>query len=175
VGGVAFYRVYRVPGAAFTPTSPKTLVGDNIPGTTTSFVDTEELAHGTVVTYYVEANFDDGAVSRSNFFTVHGGKRRAAGEPRPTVALDPLYNRQAGQGAHGGRPRRPDQRHGLGQPGRIADGRAGEWTAGGHDGPVPLNADGSFTYKSVNGFSGGLITFTYVAKDISPVSARNIP
>jgi hypothetical protein len=175
VGGVAFYRVYRVPGAVFTPTSPKTLVGDNIPGTTTSFVDTEELAHGAVVTYYVEANFDDGAASRSNFFTVTAENDAPQANPDPTVALDPLYTVKPGKlltvVARGVLINDTDSDSPVASlTAVLVSGPPAATTA-----QFQFNADGSFTYKSVNGFSGGLITFTYVAKDVSPVSARNIP
>ena len=36
-----------------------------------------------------------------------------------------------------------------------------------------LNANGSFTFQPVNGFKG-TVTFTYYAKDVTPISSRNV-
>jgi hypothetical protein len=41
------------------------------------------------------------------------------------------------------------------------------------NGLLTLNADGSFTYTSAAGFVG-TETFTYYAKDVTPISARNV-
>jgi hypothetical protein len=174
VGGVAAYRVFRVAGSAFTPQSVKTLVGDNIPGTASSFVDQEELAHGTVVTYYVETTFDDGAVSTSNFFTVTAENDAPVAYPDPTVPLDPAYTVKGGTlltvAARGVLTNDTDTDSPLPSlTAVLVSGPPAASTA-----QFQLNANGSFTYKSVNGFKG-TVTFTYVAKDVTPVSSRNIP
>jgi hypothetical protein len=150
------------------------VVGDNIPSTARSFVDTEELAHGAVVTYYLVANFDDLAVSTSNFSTVTAENDAPVANPDPTVPLDPAYTIK--QGTLLTVPAR-----GVLTNDTDTDSPLLSLTAVLVTGPpaattvqFQLNADGSFTYKSTNGFKG-LVTFTYVAKDVTPLSGRNIP
>jgi len=171
---VVSYRVVRIPGTVFTPQSPKTVVGDNIPSTARSFVDLEELPHAGVYTYWVETNFDDGAVSRSNYATITAENDAPVNNPDPTVALDPVYTVK--QGALLTVPAR-----GVLANDTDTDSPLLSLTAVLVTGPAPantvsfnLNADGSFTFRSTNSFKG-LITFTYVAKDVTPLSSRNIP
>jgi hypothetical protein len=56
----------------------------------------------------------------------------------------------------------------------VASLTAVQVTAPAHAASFALNADGSFSYTPVAGYIG-IDTFTYVAKDVSPVSSRNIP
>jgi hypothetical protein len=173
-GNVASYRIIRIPGAVFTPQSPKTLVGDNIPSTARSFVDQEELAHGAVVTYYLVANFDDGAVSTSNFTTVTAENDAPVANPDPTVPLDPAYTVKQGTlltvPARGVLTNDTDTDSALSSlTSVLVTPPAAAATA-----LFQFNANGSFTFQSTNGFKG-TVTFTYVAKDVTPLSSRNIP
>jgi hypothetical protein len=173
-GNVLYYRIIRVPGDTFTPQSPKTVVGDNIPSTARSFVDQEELPHAGVYTYYIEAIFDDGAVSTSNFSTVTAENDAPIANPDPTVPLDPAYTIKQGTlltvPARGVLANDTDTDSALlSLTAVLVTGPPADTTV-----HFNLNADGSFTYQSTNGFKG-LVTFTYVAKDVTPLSSRNIP
>ena len=173
-GDVSFYRIIRVPGAVFTPQSPKTVVGDNIPSTARSFVDQQEHPHAGVFTYYIVTVFDDGTESTSNFSTVTAENDAPVANPDPTVPLDPAYTIKQGTlltvPARGVLTNDTDTDSPLPSlTAVLVTGPPAAATA-----QFQLNANGSFTFRSVNGFKG-LVTFTYVAKDVTPVSGRNIP
>ena len=166
VGTVTSSSLYRVLGTVVTPSSVKVLVGGGaISGPATSGNDPEELAHDSVHTYFVVPTFTDGVGRPSNFSTT-----RAVNDA--PVAVPDAYNVAAATlltvPARGVLANDTDTDSPL--PSLTAVLTTGPSNAA----SFTLNADGSFTYQPRAGFSG-VDTFTYQAKDVTPISTRNVP
>jgi hypothetical protein len=148
VGTAATYSVYRVQGSTVTPQSTKTLVGGaDVAGNLLSVIDPTELPKNVAFTYYVIVNFTDVGVKSvpSNFSTVTA----LNDTPTPvadgfTVVTATTMNGQV-----------------LDNDGDSDSTNKAAWTATFVSGSGPanaasfaFNADGTFTYKSRNGFTG---------------------
>jgi hypothetical protein len=166
VGTVATWSVYRLLGATVTPQSTKVLLTSTLAGSATSYIDTEELPHGVKYTYLIVPHFTDGAIGGpSNYSTI-------TAENDAPVAVPDSYsvakaNLQLVVPARGVLANDTDTDSPL--PSLTAVLVAPPPNAS----QFQLNSDGSFTYTAKNGFKG-TDTFTYKAKDVTPLSNRNI-
>jgi hypothetical protein len=169
VGTVVQYFVYRLQGATVTPISAGAKVqvgGSPVPGSTTTLIDTQELPDGVQFTYFVVARFDDGTLSgASNFATI------TAANDAP-VANNDSYN--TGQGTPFAVAARVVLINDTDVDSDVTSLTAVLETGPSHAAAFTLNANGSFAYTPSAGFVG-TDTFTYRAKDVSPISARNAP
>ena len=166
VGTAQHYLVQRVLGPTVTPLSVKVLVGGApVPAPATTANDTEELPHGVKYTYFVLPQFTDGPGGASNFSTI-------TAENDAPVAVGETYNVTSGGTLSVAT--RGVLTNDTDTDSPLASLTAVLVTGPAHASAFTLNANGAFTYTPAAGFIG-TDTFTYVAKDVSPVSARNIP
>ena len=186
---VSSYTVYRVQGDTFTPPPSAVVVGTTCvvgvdcplgAASPTALVDQTELPNGVNFTYSVTATFNDGAVSD---YSASKSATIQAVNDVPAAIAD---NYDVNQGASlvvtascpvawpaGSLPRLV----GKGVLCNDTDTDSASLTAiidlvPSH-GTLVLNADGSFTYTPTAGFAG-VDSFTYKAKDVTPISARNV-
>jgi hypothetical protein len=128
--------------------------------------DLTELPHGSQFTYFVQVQFTDGSSSpASNFSTI-------TAENDAPVAVGESYSVAAG--ATLAVPSRGVLTNDTDTDSLVASLTAVLVTGPASAASFTLNADGSFTYTPAAGFSG-TDSFTYVAKDVTPVSSRNVP
>jgi hypothetical protein len=163
VGDVTSFSVFRVPGA-FSPASVQTLVsGSSVSSSIRSLVDPTELPHGADFTYFVKTVFDDGNLNVSNL------KMITAVNDAPIANNDSYNVNQGGSLSVTAL---------LGLLANDTDTDSASLTvvldsAPTHAASFTLNANGSFTYTPAAGFAGD-DTFTYKAKDVTPISGRNV-
>jgi len=160
------YSTWRVLGPTVLPTSVKVLVsGAPLPAPATALVENEELPHGVQFTYFTVPLFTDSPGTASNFATI-------TAENDAPVAVGESYAVAAGAtlsvAARGVLANDTDT------DSLLTSLTAVVVTGPAHASAFTLNADGSFTYTPAAGYVGS-DTFTYVAKDVSPVSSRNVP
>ena len=157
VGTAASYSVYRVQGSNVTPLSTTTKVNNaDVPGGQLSVVDQTELPNGVPFTYFVIVHFTDGANSvPSNFSTVTAVNDASVAVADSGTAFT-VVTATTLNGA-------------VFVNDTDTDTTQSSWTAVLIPGSGPLNAatngftfnaNGTFTYKSKNGFTG-TDTFQY--------------
>ena len=162
---------YRVIGdvATFTNLPGKVAVGMTSATPTspapTTVVDDDELAHNLQVAYVIVAEFADGTVSRNSISAPITVVNDAPIANNDLYIIDPGKSFSAP--ARGVLINDTDTDSAttsltavLATPPKL--------------GALVLNANGSFTYTPPPGFKG-TDSFTYWAKDVSPISGRNVP
>jgi hypothetical protein len=165
VGTVVSYSGQRVLGATVLPSSVPVLVGGAaLPAPAITLLDNQELIHGQQYTYYIVPLFTDGPGPASNFSTI-------TAENDAPVAFADSYSVAFGGtlsiAARGVLTNDTDTDSPLASlTAVLATGPA-------HASAFTLNTDGSFTYTPAVGYTG-TDTFTYYAKDVTPISARNV-
>jgi hypothetical protein len=148
-----------------TPVSTKVLLTSTLAGAATSYVDTEELPHGVKYTYFIVPHFTDGAIGGpSNFSTI-------TAENDAPIAVAESYNVKMNTLLT--IPTRGVLSNDTDTDSPLPSLTAVLFSAPANAAVFNLNADGSFTFQPTNGFKG-TVTFKYYAKDVTPISSRNI-
>jgi hypothetical protein len=164
VGTVNSYDLFRMEGDVVTPASLRVLAATAQSPDTTS-VDVTELPHGVKYTYFVVSRFADGSSSGASNFSIVTAINDAP------VAVPDSYS--VGQNGSLSIASRGVLGNDTDTDSDVSTLTAVKASDPAH-GTLALNANGSFTYTPVSGYSG-TDSFTYMAKDVSPISNRNAP
>jgi hypothetical protein len=140
--------------------------GSPVSGTTTTLTDTQELPHGVQFTYYIVAQFVDATRSGPSNFAIVTAVNDAPVANNDSYSTSPAA--PLAVAARGVLINDTDTDSDVTTLTAVLE------TGPSHAAAFTFNANGSFTYTPAAGFVG-VDTFTYRAKDVSPISARNVP